>query len=493
MTRGFVGLASSSGGGPGGPGKPLNVAAVSVANGANYDMPVSWNAPVSNGGSAITDYTIQYSTNSGSTWSTYSKPASGADTVFSTNIGTGAGSAVNAVATQSDKKIIVGGSFTTWNGTTVNRIVRLNSDGTRDTAFTTNVGTAAQQVVTSIAIQSDGKIVVGGQFTTWNGTTVNRIVRLNSDGTRDTTFTTNTGTGANGSVFAVAIQSDGKIIVAGSFTTWNGAMVGRMVRLSSDGTREVDFTFNVAGGGDSSINTIAIQSDGKIIVGGLFTTWGVIATVRGIVRLNTNGSRDTTFTTNTGAGAVAPSVYSVAVQSDDKILVCGDFGNWNGVNVGAIVRLNSNGTRDTAFTTNVGTGSDGLPINVATVQSDGKILVGGEFAYWNGVLVDCIVRLNSDGTRDTTFTTDTNTPNGYVECFALQSDGDIVVGGDFTLWGIVNAPGVVFLNLNNSTSVVASGLTANGTSYIFRVLATNVIGSGPYSDASSAVVNGISE
>jgi hypothetical protein len=132
-----------------------------------------------------------------------------------------------------------------------------------------------------------------------------------------------------------------------------------------------------------------------------------------------------------------------------------------------------------------------LPINVATVQSDGKILVGGEFAYWNGVLVDCIVRLNSDGTRDTTFTTDTNTPNdGYVICFALQSDGDIVVGGDFTLWGIVNAPGVVFLNLNNSTSVVASGLTANGTSYIFRVLATNVIGSGPYSDASSAVANG---
>ena len=101
---------------------------------------------------------------------------------------------VNAIAIQSDGKIVIGGSYLTFNGVTVNRIVRLNSDGTRDTAFTTNTGTAFNSNVNAIAIQSDGKIVCSGFFTTFNGTTVNRIVRLNSDGTRDTAFTLFRGT-----------------------------------------------------------------------------------------------------------------------------------------------------------------------------------------------------------------------------------------------------------------------------------------------------------
>ena len=164
----------------------------------------------------------------------------------------------------------MGGGFTTFNGITVNRIVRLNSDGTPDTTFTTNNGTGANNTVRSIAIQSDGKIILGGSFATFNGVTVNRIVRLNSDGTRDTTFTTNTGTGASSTVESIAIQSDGKIILGGDFTIFNGATVNRIVRLNSDGTRDTTFTTNTGTGASGTVSAIAIQSDGKIILGGDF-------------------------------------------------------------------------------------------------------------------------------------------------------------------------------------------------------------------------------
>jgi uncharacterized delta-60 repeat protein len=141
---------------------------------------------------------------------------------------------VSSIAIQSDGKIVIGGSFTTFNGATVNNIVRLNSDGTRDTAFTTNTGTAFNSGVQSIAIQSDGKLVIGGQFTTFNGVTVNRIVRLNSDGTRDATFTTNTGTAFNEFVQTIAIQSDGKIVIGGVFTSFNGVTRPRLARIGGE-------------------------------------------------------------------------------------------------------------------------------------------------------------------------------------------------------------------------------------------------------------------
>jgi hypothetical protein len=128
----------------------------------------------------------------------------------------------------------VGGFFTTWNGATVNYIVRLNANGTRDTAFTTNTGTAANNLVYAIAAQPDGKILVGGDLTTFNGTTVNRIVRLNANGTRDTAFTTNTGAGANGVIYAIAVQSEGGILVGGFFTGYNEINRSNIFRIGSE-------------------------------------------------------------------------------------------------------------------------------------------------------------------------------------------------------------------------------------------------------------------
>jgi uncharacterized delta-60 repeat protein len=313
------------------------------------------------------------------------------DTTFT--IGTGFDNSVWAIAMQSDAKIVCGGQFTTFNGATVNRIVRLNSDGTRDTIFTTNTGTASIGTVEAIAIQSDGKLVIIGSFTTFNGATVNRIVRLNSDGTRDTAFTTNTGTGFEATPFSVAIQSDGKIIIGGVYQGFNGTTVNRIVRLNSDGTRDTSFTTNTGTAFNGLVFSIAIQSDGKIVCGGSFTTFNG-ATVNRIVRLNSDGTRDTAFTTNTGTGFEL-SVRSIAIQSDGKIVCGGQFTTFNGATVNRIVRLNSDGTRDTAFTTNTGTAFN-LSVFSTAIQSDGKIVCGGAFATFNSIVRERLSRIGGE-------------------------------------------------------------------------------------------------
>jgi len=441
------------------------------------------------------------------------------DTAFTTANGTGAGSgSVQSIAIQTDGKILVGGDFLSWNGTTVGRIVRLDSTGARETAFTTANGTGASgNPIYSIAVQSDGKILVGGQFLSWNGTTVGRIVRLSSAGALDTAFTTANGTGAspvvNAQVYSIKVQSDGKILVGGSFATWNGTTVGYIVRLDSTGALDTAFTTANGTGASNSVNSIAIQTDGKIIVAGRFTTWNG-TTVGRIVRLDSTGARETAFTTNAGSGAGGGSNginYSTAVQSDGKIIVAGDLTSWNGgpatpyivrlnadgtnpdgsssfannlvtaiatqtdgkiivvglfttwdsITVGHIVRLNADGTRDTAFTTANGTGASGGNPTTVVIQSDGKILVGGSDNTWNGAAFSYILRLNADGTRDTTFTTNIGTgPNNLVRWIALQSDGKILVTGDFTTWNGTTVGNIVRLNADGTRDTAFT--TANG-------------------------------
>jgi uncharacterized delta-60 repeat protein len=374
----------------------------------------------------------------------------------------------NSGIVQSNGKFIIVGEFTTFNGATVNGVVRLNSDGTRDTAFTTNTGTGGYYPL-SLAVQSDNKILIGGIFTTWNGTTVNRIVRLNSDGTRDTAFTDNVGTGANGTVFSIKLQSDGKILVGGNFTTWNSVAVKYAVRLNSDGTRDTTFTTNMGTGPDALVNEVLVQPDGKIVMGGNFTTWNGTS-VKAIVRLNSDGTREASFTTNTGSFEIA-AIYDIAIQSDQKLIIGGSFTNWNGVAVNNIVRLNSDGTRDTTFTTNTGTAASGYEIYSVTVQSDGKILLGGNFVYWNGTAVYRIVRLNSDGTRDTTFTTNAGTAgNDYINEILLMSDQTIVVLGAFTTWNGTTLNRIVKLNSDGTRLSENVGTTSNGD--IRKILTT---------------------
>jgi uncharacterized delta-60 repeat protein len=330
------------------------------------------------------------------------------DTSFYTNLGTAFNSNANSIYVQSDTKILVGGNYNIFNGNTRNFLIRLNSDGTEDTSFYTNLGTLSG-TINSVNVQSDGKILVGGAFTTLNGNTRNRLTRVNSDGTEDTSFYSNLGTAFNNQVYPIAIQSDGKILVGGQFTQLNGNTRNRLLRLNSDGTEDTSFYMNLGTGFSSTVVSIDVQSDGKILVGGGFT--GFNGNTRNfLIRLNSDGTEDSAFYTNMGT-AFGGLINDIRIQSDGKILVGGNFTTFNGNTRNRLLRLNSDGTEDTTFYTNLGTGfvSNVSDINI---QSNGKIVIGGLFGTFNGNTRNRLVRLNSDGTEDTSFYTNLGTGFG---------------------------------------------------------------------------------
>lgn len=279
------------------------------------------------------------------------------------------------VALQQDGKMIVGGRFSSYNGINEYFIVRLNTDGTKDVSFKSESG--LNWFPKAIAVQEDGKIIVGGYFTSYNGVTANFIIRLNSDGSNDSTF--NTGTGFNSTVLSIVIQPDGKIIVGGEFTSFNGFTENRIVRLNSDGTKDSSF---ITGTGFSpdynglNVKAIVLQPDGKIIAGGSFIDYnGEIVQQRKIIRLNNNGTIDHTF--NSGNG-FSGDVLSIVMQPDGKIIVGGKFQLYNGATARRIIRLNSNGTKDNTFQ-NEGFDND---VHSIVLLPDGEIIVGGIFGIF---------------------------------------------------------------------------------------------------------------
>jgi uncharacterized delta-60 repeat protein len=343
---------------------------------------------------------------------------------MSFNPGMGANSFVNTIALQPDGKVIIAGAFSSFDGMPRNHIVRLNADGTMDGSFT--VGTGANEMIQTIALQPDGKIVIGGWFTSYNGTTRNRIARLNADGTLDDSFTV--GSGANAAVYATAVQADGKIIIGGQFNFYGGTARFCIARLNADGTLDDSFTVGAGATGadlfNTRVNTTAIQPDGKIIIGGSFTEYDGIAINR-VARLNADGSLDDTFTVGTGASG---SVRTTAVQQDGEIIIGGEFTSYNGTAINRVARLNSDGTLDDSFT--VGSGATGA-VCATAVQADGKIVIGGLFNIYNATSSRRIARLNADGSLDGSFTLGTGA-DAVVNSTTIQPDGKIIIGGDFT-------------------------------------------------------------
>src|SRR6185436_6221740 len=169
---------------------------------------------------------------------------------------------------------VIGGDFTTYNGTTVNRIVRLLSNGFIDASYQTGAGTGANDFINTIALQGDGKLVIGGAFTSVNGVPVGRIARLNLDGTFDTTV--NFGFGANNIIAAALVQNyDGRIVVGGAFTFFDNLPRNFVARIDEGYTRP---PFNGTAGLDGLVNSVALVTTpaalaGKLVVGGTFTNF----------------------------------------------------------------------------------------------------------------------------------------------------------------------------------------------------------------------------
>ncbi|HYP49358.1 MAG TPA: delta-60 repeat domain-containing protein, partial [Pyrinomonadaceae bacterium] len=174
-------------------------------------------------------------------------------------------------------------------------------DGLLDNAFAPLVSLDANGAIGRVRMQSDGKILVSGNFTVTGGQLKYGIVRLNADGSVDNTFNTTFDLGTGAGDFA--ILPDGKIIIVGSFTRVNGIAVNRIARLNPDGS--LDGSFNVGTGANDFVSTLSLQADGKIIVAGDFTAVNGTGRTK-IARLNSNGSLDTTFNTNVLAFFVNP-------------------------------------------------------------------------------------------------------------------------------------------------------------------------------------------
>ncbi|MCX6928093.1 MAG: choice-of-anchor D domain-containing protein [Verrucomicrobia bacterium] len=374
-----------------------------------------------------------------------------------TSIG-GSRDRVGGMALQSDGKLVVaGGSF---NGSDYDfALVRYRTNGTLDTSFgnlgmvTTPIGNA-QDFGRSVAVQSDGKIVVAGD--SYNGTNSDfALVRYLADGILDATFgsggkVTTSISGNSGEMGrSVAVQTDVKIVVAGYSDNGTVKYDFALVRYQADGT--LDSTFGIGGkvttpigSGDDQGYSVAVQRDGKIVVAG--DSYNGSNRDFALVRYLSDGSLDTTFGTGgkvtTPIGLYDDNGQSVAVQSDGRIVVAGSSSNGSIDDYDfALVCYLSDGSLDTTFgaggkvTTDIGSGSDDTGHSVA-LQSDGKVVVAG--SSYNGANYDfALARYLANGTLDTTFgnggklVTAVGGSDDIGWGVAVQGDGKIVVAGDF--------------------------------------------------------------
>jgi uncharacterized delta-60 repeat protein len=280
-------------------------------------------------------------------------------------------------------KALVGGLFTSFDGANCGRIARLDANGRLDETFDAGIG--ANGDVLSVAAQPGGKVAIGGEFTKVDGENRRGVAVLHSDGTLDGAFAPVSG--ANSTVTSVAIQPDGRVLIGGDFTTANGTNRSRIARFNPDGS--LDETFDPGLGANARVESIALQIDGRVLLGGQFTS--VNGTNRNrIARLNENGSLDTTFIPGNGADGF---VMSVAVHSDGKILIGGEFFSVGGLPRPRIARLNVNGSVDDSFSPGIGANDS---VTSVAWQVDGDALVGGFFNTVNGIGRSCVARLEAD-------------------------------------------------------------------------------------------------
>ena len=430
------------------------------------------------------------------------------DLNFVTGGTAGANGEIRKVITQPDGKILISGSFTAYNGVARNKIVRLNIDGTVDATFNPVLGFDYSSI-SVMALQTDGKIVIPGR-------------RLNSDGTLDNSFAITPfldygSVGSTSNFVTLGIQSDGKIIAGGSeFNDRNGAGVNaaiiyrynvngiletkesvasyegvydvvsslltllngkilifvggstsKLIRFNADGSGDNSFSSKI----DGSVISLAQQNDGKVVLGGYFSTYNGV-TKNGIVRLNTDGSIDNSF--NTGSGTNG-GINSIAIQSDGKIMIGGRFSTYNGITTNNIVRLNTDGSLDNSF--NAGSGTDGN-VNSIALQSDGRVIMIGDFSHYNGIASSKIVRIDKTGNFNSSLSLDLGADNGISTAIS-QSDGKIVISGYFTTYNSQPRNGIARINpdgsIDNSfnpmlnTSVLAAALQADGKILIAKV------------------------
>ncbi len=343
------------------------------------------------------------------------------------------GANVRAIEMQANGKILVAGEFTTRGAVLRNDMIRLNTDGTLDSTFSIGTGTSQPSRINFIKVQPDGKILIAGYITQLNEVYGRSIRRLNQEGSEDTTF--------NQSgidvvfVFSLDIQSDGKILIA----AMNLAGFTFVTRLKNDGSNDQGvgqpLYFNGAA-------VTYLPAENKILIGGRFTYTVNQTQYQNLVKLNVDGTIDQTFT-----ASVINSDFDLRVKTtplaSGKILVWGKFDSINGTTRRNIAVLNSNGSLDTTFNPAT-TGAE--TISAVAVQANGKIIIGGTNFTFNTLLRGNVARLNADGTTDKTFNQGRGA-NGDVNSMIIRNNNKLLIGGTFFRYHIFPRSGLAQVNL----------------------------------------------
>ena len=349
----------------------------------------------------------------------------------------------NAIAIQRDGKILVSGIYSDSNAVARRAIIRLDPDGSLDTTFRGPTQFIDESNQRFLIVQPDNKILVGGTFAAIAGSTFNGIARLLPDGTLDETFNPNPGiepAGCCPQPYAIAFQSNGDIVVSGYFSKVNGLDRRGLARLHSDGS--LDPTFDpIEPGSASAVFSIAIQSDDGILVGGGFTLRGEKSSRR-IARLLADGSVDLTFNPSDFDSITAGSVRVIVLQPDGQLLVTAVAAV--GPQARSLFRLREDGSFDTSFDAGI------LSPAAIAVRPDGRLLIAGgfyELQTWGGY---GLVQLLPDGNWDAGFVsavdkTGEQKPELFwpeIEFVALQPDGKAIIAGPFDNIEGVPRPGL---------------------------------------------------
>jgi uncharacterized delta-60 repeat protein len=363
---------------------------------------------------------------------------------------------IRQVLVQPDGKILIGGSFNIVNNVAANNLARLNADGTLDTTF--NIGSGFNNSVTAIGLQSDGKILVGGDFSAFNGGNRTYLARLNTDGSLDTSFNAAINSFSSYTINSILPLPDGKIFIQGRFNTVNSVLRRGLAKFNADGTLDASFVEPGSYSLFNGMNAFAVRPDGKIYIGGFFEIRVNNQLVcQNLCRLNTNGTLDTSYFVSFGTNN---SVNAMYLQPDGRLLIHGSFQTVNGISRNGTARLNDDGSIDTSFNPNFNLG--GGNINAFVPLSDGRYLLPGNFTTVNGTTVENLARIDANGNLDASFAPHFAALAYYSTASAIQSDGRILVAGDFNRANGVLRGRIARFNPNGTLDGAFNATITNG-------------------------------
>ncbi|HNR55698.1 MAG TPA: T9SS type A sorting domain-containing protein [Flavobacteriales bacterium] len=345
--------------------------------------------------------------------------------------------------------------------------ISAQSGSTFDPSFDANVSAGSLGYVSEVVIQDDGRVLIGGDFGSVGGVVRRGIARIHPDGQLDTSFDLGSGLyinpnppgtpQVNAHVRSIALQPDGKILIAGAFDSVGGHHFRGLARLLSTGA--VDMTFEGWVGEMAPVDEVALQSDGRILIGG----YGLGNQAR-FVRLNADGSYDNTF--QTGTGLFPASIPGIRVQQDDHILLYGGFQSYDGVQRRGLIRLEPDGQVDESFAIGIGANSS---VGAMDLYPDGTILIGGRFTSINGVPRVSFARILSNGNIDPSFDAGTGAitdgSTASIREVKILSDGRICCTGGWDFFQGQTSSSIMACMLPNGDFDISFGEVGT-TSYI---------------------------